>query len=130
MKTIPICRPFASLAVAFALASFAGPALAKELEFSIGLENTAKLVEAKPHFSPEPEIPSSMQEESFQRACLARFHIDQTGKPEVKLLSTSGSDEVDEIVLETLKRWRFSPATLDGKPVESTRRIKVELEIE
>jgi len=34
------------------------------------------------------------------------------------------------MALSTLRRWKFKPATLDGKSVDSSRKIKVEFEVE
>ena len=36
---------------------------------------------------------------------------------EVRLKKSSGSTLLDQTAIETVKRWRFSPATVDGKPV-------------
>lgn len=99
-------------------------------EYSIGIREEAKLVPAKVIESPAPQIPSHKQEESFRTSCEARFLIDPTGKTSVTLLTPSGSEEIDEIALTTLKKWKFSPATLESKPVPSSRRIRIEFEIE
>jgi len=45
-------------------------------------------------------------------------------------LTTSGSNQVDEITLDTLRHWKFKPATVDDQPVTSTRKIRVEFEVE
>ena len=98
--------------------------------YEVGTESEAKFVEAKPTFNPQPEIPSAAREECMRASCVARFWIDEEGKTKVKLLTHSGSNEIDDITLSTLRRWKFKPAMLDGKPVESTRRIKVEFEVQ
>ena len=36
---------------------------------------------------------------------------------EVRLKKSSGSRLLDQTAIETVKKWRFSPATLDGRPV-------------
>lgn len=54
----------------------------------------------------------------------------EDGKHTVKLLASSGVPEVDDIALSTLKRWKFKPATMNGKAVESSRKIRVEFEVE
>jgi protein TonB len=59
---------------------------------------------------------------------VARFQIQETGKCSVKIVTSSGSQEIDEIARETLQRWRFKPATVDGKAVVSSRKIRVEFE--
>lgn len=99
-------------------------------EFSIGIHDEAKLVPAKVIESPAPQIPAHKQEESFKTSCEARFLIDATGKATVTLVTSSGSEEIDELALKTLRTWKFKPATLEDKPVPSSRRIKIEFEIE
>jgi protein TonB len=36
---------------------------------------------------------------------------------EVRLKKSSGSRLLDQTAIETVKKWRFSPATIDGRPV-------------
>jgi TonB family protein len=38
--------------------------------------------------------------------------------------------DLDAAAISALKKWRFKPATLDGKPIASKRRIVVEFRIE
>jgi periplasmic protein TonB len=104
------------------------PAAAKE--YSIGTQAASQFVDAQILASPQPLIPPELHEHCFKSCCLARFLINPDGKATVKLLSSSGSSDLDDITLSTLKRWKFRPATLDGKPVSSARKIKVEFEVE
>ena len=118
-----------------ALASAAGLALAAvggatAKTYDAGTEAGAEFVQAQVVESPQPVIPPALHENCFKSCCLARFMIAADGKSKVKLLSSSGSDEIDDITLETLRKWKFKPAMLDGKPVASTRRIKVEFEVD
>jgi len=103
---------------------------APEKTFDAGTDNEVDYVAAKATFNPTPEIPTTIMERAFKSYCVARFFIDNEGKPTVKLLTKSGSNEIDDITIATLRRWKFNPAMLDGKPVESTRRIRVEFEID
>ena len=106
----------------------AAPGVAKT--YDAGTEDSAEYIAAQALSSPEPVVPEAMKEECFKSCCLARFLIAQDGSTKVKLLSSSGSDEIDDITLQTLQRWKFKPAMLDGKPVSSTRRIKVEFQVD
>ncbi len=99
-------------------------------EYSIGTQSESKLVDAKVLESPSPEIPSEYNDEAFKSTCTARFNIDAKGAFTVKLLESSGNEEIDKLVLKTLKKWKFKPATLDDEPVVSSRKLKIELEIE
>ena len=105
-------------------AAVAGPML------KIGTEESSYYRDAQIVHAPKPEIPSELHEQCFKSCCLARFVIKQDGESSVKLLSSTGSAEVDEIAVSTLQRWKFKPATVNGKPVESAKKIKVEFEVE
>ena len=116
------------LVLALSLTAFALPVDARE--YSIGIQEESKKVDAQVLDAPLPEIPSEFQSEAFKSMLTARFHIEADGKFAVKLLDSSGSEEIDQLVLSTLKKWKFRPATVDNKPVASTRKLRVELEIE
>lgn len=119
----------AACLLVFASLSTVRPVLASQL-FKIGTSEVAKYADALAVECPQPEIPPSLHEECYKSCCLARFCINHEGKHEVSLISSSGSDEVDEIALSTLRRWKFKPAMLNGKPVQSVRKIRVEFEVE
>ena len=104
------------------------PAGAKTL--TIGTDSSVAFTPPKAVFSPEPIIPEHLHEQCFKSCCIAKFLVAPSGKSSVQLISTSGSEEVDEITLETLKRWKFKPATLDGSPVEGSKKVQVEFKVE
>lgn len=106
----------------------AAPVLSTTL--SLGTEYSSNYKIAEPTYYPKPEISSELKEQCCKFSCTARFAIKADGKVSVTLLTSSGSPEVDDVALTTLCRWRFKPATLDGKPVDSTRKIRIEFEIE
>ncbi len=98
--------------------------------FKLGTQESTALVPAEPISCPQPIVTAEMSETGIKTNCLARFAIAQTGKHTVELLSSTGSGEVDEMTLETLRTWRFRPASLSGTPVASVRKIKVEFEVD
>jgi TonB family protein len=98
--------------------------------FKLGAAESSKYEDSQAVECPQPVIPAALHEHCFKSCCIARFLIKEDGKTTVRLVSSSGDDEVDQITLATLQRWKFRPAALNGKPVQSTRRIKVEFEVE
>jgi len=96
----------------------------------LGTEYSSEYKMAEPVYHPEPEIPSELKEQCFKSCCIAKFLIKKDGTSSVHLLSTSGSPDVDEIALHALRHWKFKPATVNGEPVDSTRKIQVEFEIQ
>ncbi len=117
-----------SLILLCSLSGFVPVSEAKE--FSIGTHVESERVEAKVLESPMPEIPAEYQHEAFKTAVHARFAIAADGKFTVSLIDSCGIEEMDRLVLRTLKKWKFQPATIDGDPVESSRKLRIELEIE
>jgi TonB family protein len=97
---------------------------------SIGTDSSSNFNPPQAIFAPEPVIPEHLQEQCFKSCCIAKFLVASTGKTTVQLVSTSGSSEVDEITLETLRRWKFKPATLDGAAVEGSKKVQVEFKVE
>lgn len=114
----------------FALFAFTAQAANAGPLLKIGTEESSLYTDAQIVHSPKPEIPAELHEQCFKSCCLAKFIIKEDGKSSVKLLSSTGSAEVDEIAVSTLQRWKFKPATVNGKPVESAKKIKVEFEVE
>ncbi len=115
---------------AMALALFSGCADADAKTFQMGTQESKQLIPAEAVSCPQPAISSDMLEQGIKANCLAKFAIAPTGKHTVQLLSSTGSSEVDELTLETLRTWRFLPASLGGEPVPSVRKIKVEFEVD
>ncbi len=115
------------IVTAAALLVIASPVGAKE--YSIGTEAATEYIQARIVAKPAPVIPPHMLEDAFELSCLARFDIDAEGKTKPHLLTSSGSEEIDDATLSTLKQWKFRPAMLDGRPVSSSRKVKIEFEV-
>ena len=56
----------------------------------------------------------------------ALFTISATGLVSVKMVSSTGNATLDALALDAARRWTFRPATVDGKPVDSFRRLAIE----
>ncbi len=98
--------------------------------FKLGAQEAEELQAAEPVFTPRPVITEEMTESGIKAFCVARFEIASSGKQVVHLVSSTGSAEVDEHVLGTLRTWRFLPGKRGGVPVASVRKIRVELEVD
>jgi protein TonB len=70
--------------------------------------------------NPLPEYPAFAKRQRWQGKVMLKVHVMPTGLPaEVELHGSSGHDILDESALETVRRWRFVPATKGGKAVAS-----------
>jgi len=97
---------------------------------TLGTDYSSEFRVAEATYAPEPEISSELKEQCFKSCCIAKFLIKKDGSTSVQILSSSGSPDVDEIALKALRHWKFKPATVNGEPVDSSRKIQVEFEIE
>ena len=120
---------YPSLIFAFLLSTICS-LMAQSTTLSIGAEYSSSYKIAEPVYSPEPEISPELHEQCFKSCCIAKFLVKATGKTSVELVTSSGCAEVDDMALVTLRRWKFKPATLDGQAVDSSRKIRVEFEVE
>ena len=80
-------------------------------------------------FQPKPEIPDELRAEAMNAIAVARFHVAPDGTATVELIQPTNSPRINQLLLNTLRRWRFFPALADGKPVASTQDLRIHLEI-
>jgi len=117
------CSAVIAAALLFQTAASAGPLL------KIGTQESSNYQDAEVIYAPKPEISAELKEECLKTSCVAKFAVSVEGKSSVRLVSSSGSADVDETVISTLRLWKFKPATIDGKPISSNRTLRIEFEI-
>ena len=117
------CSAVLAVALLFQSVATAGPLL------KLGTQESSTYQDAEVVYAPKPEITAELKEECLKTTCVAKFAVSEAGKTTVRLISSSGSNDVDEVVMSTLKLWKFKPATVDGKPISSNRTLRIELEI-
>lgn len=65
-----------------------------------------------------PAYPAMARRMGEEGEVLLDVHVGPDGSVlEVRLRKSSGSRLLDQTAIETVKKWRFSPATVDGRPV-------------
>ncbi len=112
------------------MASFAWADAGFADTFKLGAQEAETYKQAEILSAPEPVISSELKEECLNTFCVARFNIDVKGRISVNLVTSSGSPQVDEITISTLRGWRFRPAMRGAEPVPSTRKVRVEFVVE
>ncbi|WP_259461393.1 energy transducer TonB [Paraburkholderia fungorum] len=78
---------------------------------------------------PLPELPDDLREQAYQTVATARFAIHVDGSVDVELVKPTPSPRLNQILLETLRKWRFFPAMQAGRPVESRQDIRVHFNV-
>ena len=77
---------------------------------------------AFPVYSPSPHLDRTLLPKSDENVVV---DVDVSAMGEVldeKLIHGLGNN-LDQVILETVKRWKFHPATVDGNPVESVAEL-------
>jgi TonB family protein len=80
-----------------------------------------------PHaiYSPDPKYPKKESKARHRGTVILDLVVDADGLPRDIKVYVPLSPEFDEAALDAVKKWKFSPATKDGKPIAT--QIKVEV---
>src|SRR5258708_1102215 len=78
---------------------------------------------------PLPELPDDLRDQAYQTVATARFAIHVDGSVDVELVKPTANPRLNQILLETLRKWRFFPAMQAGHPVESRQDIRVHFNV-
>jgi protein TonB len=106
------------------------PTLGKESGKGVGAGRDEG-VEAIPVETPSPTYPDSARRANLQGIVIAEIQIDTAGRVEsAKAAEGSGSRVLDDAAIAAVKSWRYRPATLNGKPVPSVRRVRFVFRLE
>jgi protein TonB len=78
---------------------------------------------AFPVFSPKPTVTERGLLPATEEKIVVDVKVDEEGAVVSETLVKGLGNRLDQIVLETVKTWRFQPATVNGKPVETEAEI-------
>ena len=85
---------------------------------------------ARAIYAPKPVIPDNLREEAFQTVAVARFKVTYDGQVQVTLVTPTESPKLNELLIETLKDWRFFPAMKSGVAVDSQFELRIPISVE
>ena len=74
-------------------------------------------------FSPKPAVTERGLLPAAEEKIVVDVKVDEEGAMVSETLVKGLGNRLDQIVLETVKTWRFQPATVNGKPVETEAEI-------
>jgi protein TonB len=77
-----------------------------------------------------PEYPERARKLNIQGSVLLEADIDERGSLRDLRVRQGLEDGLDQIAMASVKRWRFEPATLEGRAVSSTRLIRIRFELD
>jgi protein TonB len=81
-------------------------------------------------YSPTPEIPDELREDVFQAEAVAHFRVEYNGAAEVTLSQATSNERLNEIILETLRKWRFAPAIKGGVAIPSEFDLRIPIAVQ
>ena len=81
-------------------------------------------------FQPSPEIPSELRRHAMALTVIVHFTVAADGAATAELEEAAPDPQLNQVLLNTFRRWRFFPAMEDGKPVPSTLILKVPVRVE
>lgn len=86
---------------------------------------------AEPISQLQPEIPDDLRLESLDAGCTLLCDVDESGAVTgVSIEKSSGFAVLDQRSIAAAKRWRFRPATRDGRPTTSRARIHIRFKVD
>jgi protein TonB len=93
-----------------------------------GLGNDAS--GARAIYAPTPAIPDDMRENVFQAVAVAHFKVSPEGVVEVTLAQATPNPRLNQILLETLREWKFFPAMKAGIAIASEFDVRIPISVQ
>jgi TonB family protein len=87
--------------------------------------NDDKVLPPRPTYTPVPDFSAQARHAKFQGTVVLGILIDKAGKISRIRLDRPVGMGLDENAMESVKQWRFSPATRNGEPVAVAMSIEV-----
>ena len=79
---------------------------------------------AFPEFTVEPQVPIGLITSGVTSSVDVSVDIAADGAHSERIVRSSGSQQVDDLVLAALKQWRWDPAAREGQAIASTQNFK------
>ena len=81
--------------------------------------------------APQPTIPDDLRAEPLDKTLIVEADVDTGGHPtNVTVAESTGIKELDAVGVDTAKRYRFKPATVDDAPVDQHVRFRILFKVE
>ncbi len=81
-------------------------------------------------YAPTPVIPDDLREDVMQTEAVARFNVSFDGICEVTLEKPTSSSRLNQVLLETLKQWKFFPAVKNGVAIPSSFEVRIPISVQ
>lgn len=66
----------------------------------------------------------------IQTVAVAHFEVAGNGSVQVRLIKSTDIPELNQILLDTLKQWRFFPAVRNGVAINSQFDVRIPISVQ
>jgi protein TonB len=87
-------------------------------------------VGARAIYAPTPVIPDDLREDVMQTEAVAHFNVSFDGTSEVTLAKPTSSPRLNQVLLESLKQWKFFPAVKNGVAIVSSFDVRIPITVQ
>ena len=84
---------------------------------------------ARAIYAPTPTIPDDLREDVMQTEAVAHFTVSFDGASEVTLAKPTSNPRLNQVLLETLKQWKFFPAMKNGVALASSFDVRIPISV-
>lgn len=82
-------------------------------------------------YAPAPTIPDDMREEVLEAVAVAHFRVLRDGRVIVSLTKPTDFSRLNDVILDTLREWRFRPAmNKGGVAVDSEAEVRLLIKVQ
>jgi periplasmic protein TonB len=85
---------------------------------------------ARALYAPVPKIPDDLREDTLDTVAVAHFKVGYDGQVDVDLVKPTTNPELNQILLDTLKQWRFFPAMRSGVAIASEFDVRIPITVQ
>jgi periplasmic protein TonB len=84
---------------------------------------------ARALYAPKPAIPDDLRENLLETEAVAHFMVGLDGEASVTLVKPTSSPRLNQVLLETLRQWKFFPAIKSGVAIASEFDIRIPITV-
>lgn len=92
--------------------------------------SASESIGARALYAPTPQIPDDLRENIFSALAIAHFVVDREGQVQVTLVQPTSNPRLNQVILASLRTWKFFPATRDGIPVASEFDLRIPIAVQ
>jgi periplasmic protein TonB len=85
---------------------------------------------ARALYAPTPTIPDDLREDALDAVAVAHFKVGYDGQVDVELVKPTSNPELNQLLLDTLKQWKFFPAMRNGVAIASEFDVRIPISVQ